>query len=118
MKYDLYAIINHYGTLHFGHYVSLVKNQQDSKWYKYDDSARTPISEDSIQKEFAYILFYIRKDLEHKNIDDVFHNIKDLFPGKPVKTEKGDAFVLSKIPNSTSEYKIQFEKGKETEVIT
>lgn len=25
-KYDLYGIISHMGTLHFGHYVSIVKN--------------------------------------------------------------------------------------------
>ncbi len=41
LKYDLYGIINHYGTLHFGHYISLVKNLQENKWYKYDDSHRT-----------------------------------------------------------------------------
>lgn len=45
-KYDLYGIINHYGTLHFGHYVSIVKNINDGSWYKYDDSHRIPISED------------------------------------------------------------------------
>ena len=62
-KYDLYGLINHTGTLHFGHYVSIVKNPNDSKWYKYDDSFRTPITEDQIRKEDAYILFYMRKDL-------------------------------------------------------
>jgi ubiquitin C-terminal hydrolase len=39
--YDLYAMINHFGTLHFGHYVAIVKNQSEGKWYKYDDSTRT-----------------------------------------------------------------------------
>lgn len=51
------------GTLHFGHYVSIIKNQNDSKWYIYDDSFKTSISEEKIKKEDAYILFYIRKDL-------------------------------------------------------
>lgn len=41
LKYDLYGIINHYGTLSFGHYVSIIKNLQENKWYKYDDSSRT-----------------------------------------------------------------------------
>jgi len=84
-KYDLYAMINHYGSLSFGHYISIVKNFQDLKWYKYDDSTRTEIPEDQIQKDFAYILFYIRKDiLIKKNLDDVLPSIKDLFPGKPI----------------------------------
>lgn len=44
--YDLYGIINHYGNLSFGHYISIIKNQNDGKWYKYDDSSRTPIQEE------------------------------------------------------------------------
>lgn len=44
--YDLYAMINHYGNLHFGHYISVIKNNNDGKWYKYDDSFRNPIPED------------------------------------------------------------------------
>lgn len=40
LKYDLYGIVNHYGSLSFGHYVSIVKNLEENKWYKYDDSAR------------------------------------------------------------------------------
>ena len=63
LQYDLYGMINHYGSLSFGHYISLVKNLDENRWYQYDDSHRTFISEDSIQKEAAYILFYIRKDV-------------------------------------------------------
>ena len=62
-KYDLYGMINHYGSLSFGHYVSVCKNQHDNKWYKYDDSKCTLIPEENIEKENAYILFYIRKDV-------------------------------------------------------
>lgn len=47
-KYDLYGVINHYGNLSFGHYISFIKNQVDNKWYKYDDSSRTPVTEDMI----------------------------------------------------------------------
>ena len=36
-KYDLSGFIDHYGTLTFGHYVSIVKNPFDNKWYRYDD---------------------------------------------------------------------------------
>ena len=56
-------MINHFGTLHFGHYIAIVKNMSEGKWYKYDDSTRSQISEDQIPKESAYILFYIRKDV-------------------------------------------------------
>jgi ubiquitin C-terminal hydrolase len=63
-QYDLYGVINHYGNLHFGHYISIVKNPSDGLWYKYDDSQRTLLQEEQLQKDFAYILFYIRKDVE------------------------------------------------------
>ena len=115
LSYDLYAIINHYGTLHFGHYISIVKNLQEGKWYKYDDSQRTQVTEDSIQKDCAYILFYIRKDVQHKNLEEVMPSIKDLFPGKPINTEKGDAFIIGK--ETDGKYKVQVLKGKESELI-
>lgn len=38
--YNLHGIVNHYGTLGFGHYVSFVKNEFDEKWYRYDDMKR------------------------------------------------------------------------------
>jgi hypothetical protein len=88
-------MINHYGTLSFGHYISIVKNQYDSKWYKYDDSFCMPIQEDQIRKEDAYILFYIRKDLQSKQLEQVFPSIqKDFFPGKPVTTANGEGYVV------------------------
>lgn len=66
-NYDLYGIINHYGTLTAGHYISIVKSLKTNEWYQYDDQKRTPISEqDVIEMEHAYILFYIRKDVAEK----------------------------------------------------
>ncbi|CDW76980.1 ubiquitin carboxyl-terminal hydrolase 15 [Stylonychia lemnae] len=115
-KYDLYAMINHYGNLSFGHYISLTKNFNDGKWYKYDDSARSQIPEEQIQKDFAYILFYIRKDLQNKNLQQILPSIKELFPGKPIKTEHGQGFIIQE--EETSKFKIQFEKGKDTMIVT
>jgi len=42
--------------------------------------------ESQITKEHAYILFYIRKDVEDKNISDIFPRSETIFPGKPVTT--------------------------------
>jgi hypothetical protein len=36
-QYDLFGVINHYGSLSYGHYVSVTKNPYDGLWYKYDD---------------------------------------------------------------------------------
>lgn len=44
-KYNLVGIINHYGSLTYGHYISIVKNPFSGKWYKYDDQTRKEIQE-------------------------------------------------------------------------
>ena len=44
--YNLHGIVNHYGTLGFGHYVSFVRNPFDDKWYRYDDLYREEVTED------------------------------------------------------------------------
>lgn len=36
--YDLYGTVNHYGTLHGGHYTSFVKNPYEGEWSCFDDS--------------------------------------------------------------------------------
>ena len=45
-----------------GHYITYAKNCNDEKWYRYDDSMVTPISEDDVCTNNAYVLCYQRKD--------------------------------------------------------
>ena len=75
-KYDLHGVVNHYGTLGFGHYVSFTRNPFDKKWYRYDDMNREEVSEEKIQKESAYLLFYVRRDLEHKTLAQILPDIE------------------------------------------
>ena len=84
-QYDLSGMVNHYGSLTFGHYISVVKNPYEEMWYKYDDQNRIPTAEDQIAKENAYILFYVRKDVKNKKVEDLLPSILEIFPGKPVK---------------------------------
>ena len=62
--YDLFGVVNHFGTLGGGHYTSYVKNNEN--WFLYDDSAVTQVSENQVKTQAAYILFYKRKDLAGK----------------------------------------------------
>lgn len=48
----------------------------------------------------------------NKNLDDILPNIKDYFPGKPIQTEAGNAFILTK--EDQYNFRIQYEKGKDT----
>ena len=60
--YDLYGVIEHYGTLSQGHYKALCKN--DNNWISYNDSI-IDIVKDPLSKN-AYVLFYKMKNLEEK----------------------------------------------------
>jgi len=42
-SYNLTGIINHYGSLTYGHYTSFVRNPYSQEWFKYDDQNRIPI---------------------------------------------------------------------------
>ena len=104
-QYDLSGIINHYGSLTFGHYTSFTKNPYDHQWYKYDDQNRIPIREESIAKENAYILFYVRKDILNKSLFEILPSISEVFPGKPIKTRNGlEGFVLGMKPDTSDYY--------------
>jgi len=64
MKYDLFAISNHYGSLGGGHYTAFVKGRSDNQWYKCDDSSVSRCDASQIVTEAAYVLFYVRQDVE------------------------------------------------------
>jgi len=56
------------------------------------------IPESSINKESAYILFYIRKDVASKQLSQIFPNIEsDIFVGKPVITRDNKQGFVAKV---------------------
>ncbi|KAM8843992.1 ubiquitin carboxyl-terminal hydrolase 43 isoform 2-T6 [Spinachia spinachia] len=60
--YDLYAVCNHHGGMHGGHYTASCRNSVDGQWYDYDDSSAEPVPEADVCTRGAYILFYQRRD--------------------------------------------------------
>ena len=65
LKYKLYAIINHTGTMNGGHYYSYIKTLKDDnttfndQWICCNDSQVSNISEEeAMNSQNAYILFY------------------------------------------------------------
>lgn len=67
--YDLYGVVNHYGTMGGGHYTSYVKRMGD--WFDYNDSSVTQVTESQVKSNAAYILFYRRRDLEKMQISQL-----------------------------------------------
>lgn len=60
--YDLYAVCNHHGGMHGGHYTAFCRNSVDGQWYSYDDSSAEAIPEAEVCTRGAYILFYQRRN--------------------------------------------------------
>ncbi|GMF23545.1 unnamed protein product [Phytophthora lilii] len=72
-KYNLYGVVNHQGALGGGHYTAYARNFVDDQWYYYDDERVRVVEEQQVVSPSAYLLFYLRSDM-----DDVL--VKDLFP--------------------------------------
>ncbi|XP_068177422.1 ubiquitin carboxyl-terminal hydrolase 43a [Antennarius striatus] len=58
--YELYAVCNHHGGMHGGHYTAYCRNSVDGQWYSYDDSSVDFVPEEEVCTRGAYILFYQR----------------------------------------------------------
>ncbi len=65
-KYDLYGVIQHFGSLNGGHYTAMCKNQDN--WVSYNDSQLEFVKDNNPISRNAYILFYKSKNLD--NISD------------------------------------------------
>ena len=76
MLYDLYGVVNHSGTLSFGHYTAKCFNEPENKWYTYNDSMVSQIKtlfsdlKDDIVTPSAYVLFYKQRGFSAKIKDD------------------------------------------------
>ena len=56
--FDLYAVVNHSGTLSGGHYSTILKH--NNNWFKYDDSYVVE-NDEKIESKAVYILMYKMK---------------------------------------------------------
>ena len=57
-EYNLYAQINHKGTLEKGHFYAIIKSWRNGSWYSCDDSDVRPKNPEKIVKKHSYMLFY------------------------------------------------------------
>ncbi|XP_028911345.1 ubiquitin carboxyl-terminal hydrolase 21 [Ornithorhynchus anatinus] len=54
--YQLYALCNHSGSVHYGHYTALCRGQ--TGWRVYNDSRVSAVSENQVASSEGYVLFY------------------------------------------------------------
>nr|CDS28089.1 ubiquitin carboxyl terminal hydrolase 8 [Hymenolepis microstoma] len=57
-RYDLYAVINHYGRVDSGHYTAFCFDSVCKKWFNFDDAHVAELPTSRIQTSAAYVLFY------------------------------------------------------------
>jgi ubiquitin carboxyl-terminal hydrolase 4/11/15 len=61
--YDLYAVSNHFGSLHGGHYTAYGFNSLMNKWYEFNDSSVGSVHDPSdVVTNGAYLLFYRKRE--------------------------------------------------------
>ena len=70
--YDLFAVANHFGGLHGGHYIAYCKNNFENKWYEFNDSYVSEIDENKIVSKSAYVLFYKKRNTYYPNIQELY----------------------------------------------
>ena len=61
-KYKLFATINHKGDIESGHYYSLIKLNNQEKWYEFNDSNIYNLDDNFYNFDHAYVLFYIKSN--------------------------------------------------------
>jgi hypothetical protein len=66
--YDLFGVVNHFGSLNGGHYTATCKNSLDGNWYYFNDSSVSGAAGRKFMSDAAYILFYRRRDDASSNV--------------------------------------------------
>jgi len=57
--YETYAVIEHHGSTHGGHYIMFAK--QDNMWYEYDDNSVSASAPERVVSPDSYILMLVPK---------------------------------------------------------
>ncbi len=61
--YELFAVVEHIGTMDSGHYVSFIR--KDGEWFRCDDAFVSHCSKEAVLSCNGYLLFYIKSQLEY-----------------------------------------------------
>ena len=68
--YDLYAVVHHQGALSTGHYVASLRSEIDGKWRLFNDAQVYYLDSKEVVNSSAYILFYVRRDVNSVTLND------------------------------------------------
>eukprot|EP00826_Nyctotherus_ovalis_P009049 TRINITY_DN12364_c0_g3_i1.p1 TRINITY_DN12364_c0_g3~~TRINITY_DN12364_c0_g3_i1.p1 ORF type:complete len:224 (+),score=33.96 TRINITY_DN12364_c0_g3_i1:449-1120(+) len=61
-KYELYAVVEHLGSLRVGHYLAYIKSPKTDKWFLADDSNVCGKNSEAVMECNGFLLFYKLKE--------------------------------------------------------
>ena len=88
-NYNLYEILNHYGSLRLGHCTAIVKKNKEC--YLCNDSKVNKIEGNNLMHSNAYILSYIYKESQYQN--DYITFMKSIMNNIIIKRNKKEAII-------------------------
>jgi ubiquitin C-terminal hydrolase/Ca2+-binding EF-hand superfamily protein len=97
-KYDLFAVVTHYGSMRGGHYVATAKCRKDNKWYMFNDHKVTEVEERDVVTKGAYMLFYAQRGTTDDYLSELT-KLQDALNAAPEKNPK----KVNVLKNSTRE---------------
>jgi len=59
-QYQLYAFVQHIGSLGSGHYISYARHRKKNRWIEFDDSRVRECTVDEVREAEPYVLFFQR----------------------------------------------------------
>ncbi|XP_067674267.1 ubiquitin carboxyl-terminal hydrolase 2-like [Haliotis asinina] len=62
MVYNLYAVSNHSGGVHSGHYTAICRHPYSGEWHLYNDTRVSPARSNQAVSSEGYLLFYEQAD--------------------------------------------------------
>ena len=70
--YELYAVLNHSGAISGGHYYAYIKNLESKKWYNFNDSNVSEISEEKVCEAWGGTAKYNGTEIHHQLFSIIF----------------------------------------------
>jgi len=55
-----------------GHYTAYIKYRETGKWYCFDDDDVREVNESDLVTNKAYVLFYVRKDVNWTSLNELY----------------------------------------------
>ena len=120
VKYDLFGVINHFGSMEYGHYTSYCLNYNDNNWYEYNDRIVNKIQKgrekETVINKNGYILFYKAQDNNKINWDYVYKKEYEIINENNLK-KFGENLVYNSDKNEKEDIIIDNEEIKDKEKI-